>query len=366
MTDVQTNHRPKPQRENNFNVIRLVAALFVMAGHMGHIAGTAVPAFAGKQMHTIGVSIFFIIGGYLIATSWASDPHPIRYAIKRFVRIWPPLAVLVLLMTYVAGPLLSELGPAAYFQSWYTAFLGNLRLFIVFALPGVFTNLPYPNVVNGSLWTIPVEVALYVLCPLILCLVGFLRKDKARHILLLFLAGAAVLAEVLRLLYLTDPLIFYATSWSSAWPLITYFLVGMVYTIPAVRKLLHLQWAVLLLLILSCVNFSAPVQTVLFYLILPYFIFSFAFASQPVFSRVCAKYELSYGIYLYGFFFQQLAVWYGIRHQWSLSFMQLFIISLIPTLLAAWLSCVLIEKPLIRLSSRLLARWKQGGKTAHD
>ena len=355
MTGVQNNVSLKPRRENNFNIIRLVAALFVMGGHMGYIAGTPVPAFAGVQVHTIGVSIFFIIGGYLIAKSWQSDPHPARYALKRFVRIWPPLAVFVLLMTYVAGPLLSELGRDGYFQSWYASFLSNLRFYIVFALPGVFSDLPYPNAVNGSLWTIPVEVALYVLCPLILCLVGLLRREKARHLLLVFLAAAAVLAEALRLIFTPGPMIFYATSWSSAWPLIAYFLVGMVYTIPAVQKLLHLQWAVLFLLIMGCVSFSAPVQTALLYLVLPYFIFSFAFTSQPVFSRVSSKYELSYGIYLYGFFFQQLAVWCSVRYQWALTHMELFILSLFPTLLAAWLSCVLVERPLQQLVSRLLA-----------
>ncbi len=56
-------------RSNNFNILRFLAALMVMAGHMGYILGTSVPQLWGEQLHILGVRIFFLIGGFLITRS---------------------------------------------------------------------------------------------------------------------------------------------------------------------------------------------------------------------------------------------------------------------------------------------------------
>ena len=45
----------KTKRENNFNIIRMVAALMVMAGHMAYICGTTVPSLFGEGVHALGV-----------------------------------------------------------------------------------------------------------------------------------------------------------------------------------------------------------------------------------------------------------------------------------------------------------------------
>lgn len=54
----------KTKRENNFNIIRMVAALMVMAGHMAYICGTTVPSLFGEGVHALGVKIFFLVGGF--------------------------------------------------------------------------------------------------------------------------------------------------------------------------------------------------------------------------------------------------------------------------------------------------------------
>ena len=74
-------------RENNFNIIRFMAAIMVMAGHMAYIGGYSLPILWGQGIQSLGVKIFFLIGGYLISKSWLSDPNPLRYSIKRIFRI---------------------------------------------------------------------------------------------------------------------------------------------------------------------------------------------------------------------------------------------------------------------------------------
>ena len=62
-------------------------------------------------------------------------------------------------------------------------YLGAIGFYISYGLPGVFADVPYAGVVNGSLWTMPLEVALYVLVPLVLWLVS--RRPWRRHASLL-------------------------------------------------------------------------------------------------------------------------------------------------------------------------------------
>lgn len=353
---------PAPEyarRNNNFNVLRFIAALCVMSGHMAKIANVDTVSFGGVEIHNIGVIVLFLIGGYLIAKSWLSDPHPARYAAKRFIRLWPPLAIFTLLMVYIAGPLISELGSEAYFQSEYRLYFKNLWLYITYYLPGVFTQgLPICNVINGSLWTIPVEAMLYAVCPMILCACG---KNATRSVFarrVSCVAGVALLLEFMRSAIIPDAkLILYATDWLAAWYLITSFLIGMAYACLDIERQLNLQVSLLLMMLFGLANFQPALQGLFVLIVLPYFVFSFSLTQEPFFAAFFKEYEISYGIYLYGFFFQQLTAWmFNVELGFSLSCMELFFLSLVPTLAAAWLSCALIERPLIRLTNWLIAK----------
>lgn len=50
-----------------------------MAGHMAYIGGYTLPTLWGEGIQALGVKIFFLIGGFLIAKSWESDSN--RYGI---------------------------------------------------------------------------------------------------------------------------------------------------------------------------------------------------------------------------------------------------------------------------------------------
>ena len=88
---------------------------------------------------------------------------------------------------------------------------------------------------------------------------------------------------------------------------------------------------------------------------LPYLVFSLALAPSPVFWCLGTKYEISYGIYLYGFFFQQLVVYWQKQNGLSLSVPVTLLVSMLLTLPVSWLSCVLVENPLKVLGRRLFS-----------
>ena len=349
---------PQESRSNNFNLVRLIGALLVMIGHMGPIMGATVPVF-GQDLHGVGVEILFLIGGFLVSESWLHDPNPLRYGIKRFLRLWPPYAVMILLMTFLAGPLLSDLGFSGYFGSWWPAYLKNLRFYIIYAQPGVFTDVPRAYVTNGSLWTMPVEAALYILTPLICCL--FCLRKKKRITLWLYAVFIVLLLALGTWLDQHKEMqwVFYATDWAAALRLSIFFLIGIFCAMEPVRKLFRMQWTPFALLLIILLQYEIrPVQYVVMTLALPYLVFSLALAPNPVFYKVGRKYDLSYGIYLYGFFFQQLTVQWQQKTGISLGVPGSIAVSLCLTVGTAFVSCILIEMPVQRLSRKLTQRLK--------
>ena len=348
----------KPDRENNFNILRLAAALMVMLGHMGAVLGIGVPTLGAHGLHVVGVKFLFLIGGYLVTQSWERDPHPGRYALRRFFRFYPPFAVMVLLMALAAGPLLSNLGPVAYYQGDWYAYLWNLRFFIVYTLPGVFADHVTPAV-NGSIWTMPVEALAYVLLALI-------RSRKKGRISFGLACGTAGLLAALDVgIFLTretEQLVFYGTDWFQGLHLLAFFAVGSLFTWPQMRRLLNLQTGCLALGAMICAQcFSGAWNEAVALIAMPLFVFSFALTEKPRFAKVGRKYELSYGIYLYGFFFQQLVVSWRQASGASWGFYTCFLISLALTLAAAFLSSALVERPCQALCRRLTAGKKTAG-----
>ncbi|MCR5091053.1 MAG: acyltransferase [Oscillospiraceae bacterium] len=341
------------QHKNNFNFIRLLGAILVMTGHMGVILGGPVPSLGSQSLHQIGVEILFIMGGYLIASSWIKDPHPGRFFLKRFLRLYPPFAVMILLLCFIGGPILSELGVRGYYGSWWKPWLNNLRFYPVFAQPGVFLNNPLPLVSNGSIWTMPVEAFAYLMTPVLLF---FCRKCGQKSFFPLGFFTALFFAADLFLIWKGNPVfLFYGTDWVSAFHLLVYFVIGMSCSMESVKTRFHLQLCpIFLFFILLTPEFgSAWFQQAVWLCSLPYIVFSVALADEPVFWKLGRKTDLSYGIFLYGFFFQQLVEQWNITYSLAWNYMSCLAASMLLTVLTAWLNCVLIENPVLRLSRKL-------------
>ena len=184
---------------NNFDALRLGAALAVLASHsvpLSYGNNEWEPVWrASQHQATLGhlsVAVFFVISGYLITASYARRPDPVRFVGARVLRLLPGLAVMLALVTVVAGLLLTTLPLADYFASPATLrfFVGNLSVFAFTAnLPGVFGSNPFPSAVNGSLWTLAYEVECYA-AVLLLGVAGCLTRWVALAAL-----GALLLAS---------------------------------------------------------------------------------------------------------------------------------------------------------------------------
>ena len=166
---------------NNFNLLRLFAAWLVIYGHAWAITGSS-----GSDLVTrltqfkfaggIAVDVFFFISGLLIAASL--QRNSVRaYLTSRALRILPALVACVALSVFVLGPLLTTAAdywrsPVTWEYLWANGSLWSSR----YLLPGVFETLPQ-HVVNGSLWTLPIEARLY-LALLIASLLGVLTARR--------------------------------------------------------------------------------------------------------------------------------------------------------------------------------------------
>lgn len=350
------------KRENNFNILRLLAAFMVLVGHMSILLGISPMNIMGSVVHEVGVYIFFLIGGYLITKSYLSDPNPLRYAIKRIFRIMPALIVFVVFAVLIAGPLLTNVSLEEYFADPLTKayFWWNIRLFPTFHLPGVFEANPSASV-NGSLWTLPIEMAMYVLLPILLNVTGVRKNRKYSKGIWGILTVTVLAASIIRKNFFPQAVcVFYGTEWFTALNIIPYYLLGSMYAVCVPKEKLDIQKAVMLFCFCIPITGSVWVQNVLQAIVFPYLVFSIAFAAPAAFSKVMQKHEISYGIYLYGFFVQQLLIqMLAVKCQLDVPYLVYLVLSTLITVAFAYLSAILIEEPFQRLCKKILGMIKK-------
>ncbi|QFJ56069.1 acyltransferase family protein [Pseudobutyrivibrio xylanivorans] len=157
-------------RNNNLNILRLVASFMVMYMHS---LALSIAEQERDLMYTlsfhkalsgqVAVDIFFIISGFLIYRSYDRSRNIPKYLKARFLRIWPLLGLFILSTAYIIGPMLSKFSRDEYFATGLKDYLLNLFFASSYTrLPGVFTT--HINFsVNGSIWTLRYEVICYLL-----------------------------------------------------------------------------------------------------------------------------------------------------------------------------------------------------------
>jgi peptidoglycan/LPS O-acetylase OafA/YrhL len=329
-------------RDNNLNLIRMIAALSVLVSHAWPLAlgmGTEQPLerLTGFQLGTQAVYVFFAISGFLIARSYEHHGTVREWAAARVLRIFPGLAVVLVIMAFGLGPLLTELSPRDYLTdpATWTYVPANLTLaFRQIYLPGL-------TLTNGPLWTLEYEVLCYFVV-LAMGLAGAFRS-RLRLALVVGLFVAANLAMVI----IPDRLPMTVRNLLS---LGLPFACGVAFYM-ARRWLPLTPWLLLPFLLLIPLLRDTVLHQPIYVLTLVYATFLLAYLPGGPIRRYNRVGDFSFGIYIYAWPVQQTMVDFA----GPMSPLTNIVLSVPVALALAWLSWHLVEKPALgwmRSSSR--------------
>jgi peptidoglycan/LPS O-acetylase OafA/YrhL len=185
-------------RDNNFNLIRIIAALAVLVSHSFTLAlgpGNHEPVFQvlGMTLGTIAVDVFFITSGFLVTASLSVRQNAVDFIWARSLRIFPGLIVMTLFTVFLVGPAFTELPLRYYFlesQTYlYLVKCATLIAGVEYQLPAVFENNPLRIDVNAALWTLPREIAMYSVLALVWII--FRRKYAPFKYMVIAIAGVS-------------------------------------------------------------------------------------------------------------------------------------------------------------------------------
>ena len=329
-------------RNNSFHLLRLIAASAVLYSHAFPLAtgdpeAEPLRATFGCTFGSIAVDLFFLISGMLVTMSLIRRSSAVDFAKARFFRIWPGLAVAVMAVILILGPALTTQPLSAYFTSKETAkyLVLNLTLLkgVAYVLPGVFATNPWPNAINGSLWTLPSEVRCYLVLLAVWIVLGQLRRS-ARFgwaITCCWIALFAWFAWSLRTHTLED-------SPARLWLM---FCSGAIIYVWRERVVLSAS-AFLALVFVLCVSAGHSFAFGLIYTLgLPYLMLCAAYLARGRILEYNRLGDYSYGVYIYAYPVQQtlMHVWPGFGP------IDLFGAAMPITLALAVLSWHFVEKP---------------------
>ena len=329
---------------NNFGAIRLIAASLVVFGHAYVLTGQPAPRWLGTEVHVFAVRIFFVVSGYLVCDSWNRDPHLLRFLWRRALRIMPALLVTVLLTVLVLGPLATRLPLGQYAAGSDTRlYLWNALLAPYFSLPGVFDDGRPFTAVNGSLWSLPAEVAMYLALPCYgLARVAMLRRAVLPVVLAAAL-GAAFWFGVAR----TDQV--QPVVWWTSVPFVLRFagdfVAGAAVRAWRLERRLDLRAALAAVALTGLAGPHPWAMAALSAWVAPYAVLALALAPRPAFMRGWTGPDISYGVYLWAAPLQQVALsWPGLRE----APLALVAVSLPAAWAAGWASWRLVERRALR------------------
>lgn len=340
-------------KDNNFTFIHIIAALMVIIGHQFTLMGLSTPIIFGTDINGLGVRVLFLVSGYLVSASYIRCKSPIKYLFKRISRLYPPL-FLCLLITIIVMRIIT-IEPKYYWESALVYFLHNIEMRPKFDLAGVFTgNISYA--VNGSLWTLPIELGCYIALIPIFELAKLFKKnkDKVTGTIILLMLVALSLIDTYRTMGLNGEAscIIWDTNWLLAANLGIWFMIGVLFQIMNLKAYCNMQIALLLIVIHACL--PTIIGNILLPYVLGYGALSFGLANNPIFKNTFKR-DICYGMYLYAFPVQQLLL--AIMPQRiNKNVYVMLLFSIVITVLIAEITYYIVEVAFVRLCAKLVKR----------
>lgn len=195
MTNPSLLEKRLSERSNYFNIVRLILAFTVCIDHAGLIiegqAETELVRLFGISLGYIAVNGFFVLSGLLICRSLDRSGLTLGYFAARLLRLYPALIVFALVASLIVAPIVAQ---GTY---WNAADLLYYPLNVMIfgdtagSPPGFYPDNPYPLEYASPLWTLRYEFLCYMAAPLLI-LSGIHRRPMIM-LALTAIAGLAVI-----------------------------------------------------------------------------------------------------------------------------------------------------------------------------
>ena len=305
----------------------------------------------GMTMGLMAVDIFFITSGFLITGSLLKRGGAIDFIWARALRIFPALVVMLVITVFGMGLFVTTLPVNQYLSSEqvYSYFVscGTLFFGVAYDLPGVFSNNPYRNAVNGSLWSLSYEVRMYAILLGIWCVTRLLKSIGSKSFKVAITSLAIFCLVAIFFFRRID------SPTASLFVLGYMFFIGSIFYLWKDKILLNKYIALLALLVMVvAANIDSELFFVVYILLLPYFVLCLAYVPNGVVRNYNRLGDYSYGVYIYAFPVQQCLAFMVP----GISVHNMIVFSLSITLILAITSWNLIERHAILLKGKHVHR----------
>ena len=326
---------------SNVNLCRFLCAALVILCHaypLTYNTTDAMARFTNGQcsLGGLAVAILFFFSGLYVTKSMTRRSGVGEYIKARCIRIFPPLILVVLLCILIVGPICTNLSVGSYFANTSTyMYLLNGITIPVHNLPGVFTSSIYASTVNGSLWTMSIELACYI--ALLICYKIYCKSGKKKACLVVL--AVVIVAGCFGLCILAEKIPALGIFSAAVVPILAFF-IGTAYYIG--RNIVTLDWRLGLAgIIILIVAARFPFYNLVLLLVMPYVVLSLTLGTKQILQKRKLL-ELSYEMYLLGWPIQQILI---CNLHIGTSPWTNFLIALPVDILISWLVFQIAEKP---------------------
>jgi len=181
--EIRTLNDIYDRKSNSFDDIRFMLATLVLFVHSYALLygeSGAKDFFITLVNYQLGLGSiavygFFVLSGFFMIQSLESNSSLSRYAKNRFLRIIPAFWLSLGISAFILVPIISEsakifsLADGSSLEFFIKA--GSFHIFgYSWTITGAFPNNPMIDGINGSMWTLKHEIALYFILPFIVWL----------------------------------------------------------------------------------------------------------------------------------------------------------------------------------------------------
>ncbi|MEO8760805.1 MAG: acyltransferase [Bacteroidia bacterium] len=361
---------------NGIDGLRFIAALLVILCHLELLLSSVEKfsshVFLRLDFGGVGVNFFFVLSGFLITYLLLKEKNTSNtislkiFYTKRVLRIWP-LYYFVLCLGFFILPHIHAID-LPYFQKYFVInYTPNLFLYLLLLPQVAFAIFPaVPHI--GQSWSIGVEEMFYLIWPIIVK-----KTNNLPRFIIAFIAIYIIIKAVLFYYLMLNPNNQFAIHVKNFFVMSRFenmcigasgaylYFFNKTKILKYVYNPILFYASITLPFILNWILFDTILQNGL-YLITSFFyaIIILNVATNHAFSWLNNRLfnylgKISYGLYMYHLMIIPMVAFFSIKYfgDGKISFLFIYIVSVLTTILVASISYSILEKPFLVLKSKL-------------